>query len=227
MVVSKQPSKPLSKRKTRDTLTEAEREAIIGQGIMVHGHKYKKNPLIHHPDSGNAINDFGTCAPPMHTCNGIVTAIIKMISPILPCMYSSQQKLAELLSSGRAPEAANISRRCAAFMATTVAARLSRQPPGDPYRPLTFILVLLGLFTQRIYTPSPFSMLNNFRLWMFGFWWWLTTADFSHVVRQKTASEPCTSQGFRASPSYGRGWRSYFCPGWESLNRSASPPSTS
>ena len=63
MVVSKQPSKPLSKRKTRDTLTEAERQAIIGQGIMVHGHKYKKNPWIHHPDSGNAINDSWTSAP--------------------------------------------------------------------------------------------------------------------------------------------------------------------
>jgi len=125
--VSKQPFNKVRKQKSLENLTAKELAAIVKQAVILHGHKYKRNPLISHIDSSNAINDMGTCAPPMHCVNGIVTAIIKMICPFLPAIRSSSDQLTQLLSSGRAPEAAVLSRRCASFLATDVAARFASQ----------------------------------------------------------------------------------------------------
>jgi hypothetical protein len=137
-------------------------------------------------------NDMRTQPAVMHCIQGMWNTLIQAASHVFKKLESDYETLLNILAGGDAPGAAHMARRTGAWMASDdVAGKLARLSNADDVagnRALLFPIVCLALFTQTAYSPNEFSMLYNFRLWVFAFFSWVTMSDWSQRTAERNAT---------------------------------------
>ena len=212
LAVSKNPFLPprLTKAKRREgKLSKPEMDAVTNIVIATVGKKYRRAPLIIAPTmAGDTTRgtelDMVNLPPIMHSCNGIGLTVIRLAAPHFQKLVSEYRELAELLSSGRAPEAAWKTREVMAWMnqSEEVGGKVFRAGARDPVRPLLFSIVATAHLIQLMYSKEQFSPRLAFQLWIFAFFAWLTTSDFSQRCQVKNCTKTLYWSGLYAICSY-------------------------
>jgi hypothetical protein len=187
--VSKNPLKEPKGSSDPDHVSQPEIDAVISLATGCCGHKYKAGPMVAGDRAEDKSNDMRTQPAVLHCVQGMWNTVIQAASPFFRKLESDYETLLHILAGGDAPGAAHMARRTGAWMASdAVAGRLARLRNSTPRRALLFPIVCLALFTQTAYSPSEFSMLYNFRLWVFAFFSWVTMSDWSQRTAERNAT---------------------------------------